>query len=69
MIVIGIYHRHFNYTSIDKLTTCESFSSVSNLVWYIKFIVQIILLTKVIAIQGLFIAKRLSHSLLILPYD
>ena len=30
MIVIGIYHRHFNYISIDKLTTHESFASVSN---------------------------------------
>ena len=28
MSVIGIYHRHFNYISIDKLTTCESFASV-----------------------------------------
>ena len=30
MIVIGIYHRHFNYISIDKLTTHESFASVSD---------------------------------------
>ena len=30
MIVIGIYHRHFNNISIDKLTTCESFASVSD---------------------------------------
>ena len=30
MIVIGIYHRHFNYISIDELTTHESFSSVSD---------------------------------------
>ena len=30
MIVIGIYHRHFNYISIDKLTTHESFVSVSD---------------------------------------
>ena len=30
MINIGIYHRRFNYISIDKLTTCESFSSVSD---------------------------------------
>ena len=30
MIVIGIYHRRFNYISIDKLTTREPFASVSN---------------------------------------
>ena len=30
MIVVGIYHRHFNYISIDKLTTHESFASVSD---------------------------------------
>ena len=30
MIVIGIYHRCFNYISVDKLTTCESFASVSD---------------------------------------
>ena len=30
MIVIGIYHRCFNYISIDKLTTHESFASVSD---------------------------------------
>ena len=30
MIVIGIYHRCFNYISIDKLTTCESFAPVSD---------------------------------------
>ena len=30
MIVIGIYHRYFNYISIDKLTTRESFASVSD---------------------------------------
>ena len=50
MIVIGIYHRRFNYISIDKLTTPESFSSVSN------FSVNN-LLTNAIAIQGLFIVK------------
>ena len=30
MTVIGIYHRCFNYVSIDKLTTHESFSLVSD---------------------------------------
>ena len=30
MIVVGIYHRCFNYISIDKLTTHESFASVSD---------------------------------------
>ena len=30
MIVIGIYRRHFTYIRIDKLTTCESFASVSD---------------------------------------
>ena len=30
MIAIGIYHRCFNYISIDKLTTRESFASVSD---------------------------------------
>ena len=30
MIVIGTYHRHFNYICIDKLTTRESFLSVSD---------------------------------------
>ena len=69
MIVIGIYHRHFNYISIDKLTTCDSFASVSDFSVIIKLIVRIILLTKAIAIQGLFIVKQLSYSLLILTYD
>ena len=30
MIVVGIYHRCFNYINIDKLTTHESFASVSD---------------------------------------
>ena len=30
MIAVGIYHRRFNYISIDKLTTRESFASVSD---------------------------------------
>ena len=60
MIVVGIYHRYFNYISIDKLTTHESFASVSNFsVIYIEFIVRIIVLTKTIAIQGLFIVKAI----------
>ena len=30
MIVIGIYNRRFNYISIDKLATHESFASESD---------------------------------------
>ena len=30
MIVVGIYHRRFNYISKDKLTTHESFASVND---------------------------------------
>ena len=30
MIIVGNYHRHSHYTSTDKLTTRESFSSVSD---------------------------------------
>ena len=30
MIAIGIYHGHFNHISRDKLTTHESFASVSD---------------------------------------
>ena len=43
------------YISIDKLTTHDSFSSVSDFSVTYGIIVQIILLTKAIAIQGLFI--------------
>ena len=62
MIVIGIYHRCFNYISIDKLTTPESSSSVSD------FSVNN-LLTKAIAIQGLFIVKQLFSLLQTLTYN
>ena len=30
MIVVGVYHRHFTYIRIDKLTICEYFASVSD---------------------------------------
>ena len=69
MIVIGIYHRCFNYISIDKLTTHESFASVSDFSVIYQTYCTNNFTTKAIAIQGLFIVKRLFYSLMILTYD
>ena len=59
MIVVGIYHRHFNYISIDKLATHESFASVSDFSVVYRIYCMNNLLTKTIAIQGLFIVKAI----------